>query len=125
MCRSCKYISPPATFCLYEERPKIEEFCYLLIGVIQSPLSRFDGVKKERIFLLLEGELFSNLEILSPQKKLYIHLADLSYYHGKCSNELHCILPALLIFSNETDYLHIVVNNTHISCIRTGVFFTV
>lgn len=53
---------------------------------------------------LLHNELFSTLHPLSHKQNVASHLLLYHYFHGKCFNELHSLVPPVLTFTAKTHH---------------------
>lgn len=93
--RTSKYLTPRAILCKSQIRPKVVYRSHIWTGVSHSPLSRLDKVQKR----LHRWDVAS----LSPFNR---------YFHGKCPDEMHSLVPPVLTF-RTSHAKHIVVNHPH------------
>ena len=101
--RSKKYLTPPAILYLYKSqiRPKMEYRCHLWGGAAQSTLTCLDRVQN-RLRNLVGDELFSSLEPLSHRRDVASLSLPYRYFHGKCSDEIHSLIPKAQTFTART-----------------------
>ena len=103
--RSKKYLTPAAILYLYKSqiRPKMEYCCHIWSGASKSSLSSLDKVQR-RLRRLVGDNLFSTLQPLSHRRNVASLSLFYRYYNGKCSQELHEMVPHLKTFGRSTRY---------------------
>ena len=101
--RSRKYLSPESILYLYKSqiRPKMEYCCHIWGGAAKTSLSCLDRVQR-RLRYLVGDELFSNIPPLVQRRDVASLSLFYRYHNGKCSNELHSLVPPKKEFGRET-----------------------
>ena len=101
--RSRKYLTPDAILYLFKSqiRPTMEYCCHIWGGAAQSSLSCLDRVQN-RLRNLVGDDLFSSLQPLSQRRDVASLSLLYRYFHGKCSNELHSLVPPRQTFRART-----------------------
>ena len=101
--RSRKYLTPSAILYLYKSqiRPRMEYCCHIWAGACKSSLSSLDRVQR-RLRWLIGEELFNTLQPLSHRRDVASLSLFYRYFHGRCSEELHSLVPALQSFPVRT-----------------------
>ena len=101
--RSRKYLTPASMLYLYKSqiRPLMEYCCHIWGGAAQTSLSCLDRVQR-RLRYLVGDELFSTLPPLSHRRDVASLSLFYRYYNGKCSKELHSLIPPKKEFGRET-----------------------
>ena len=101
--RSRKYLTPEAMLYLYKSqiRPQMEYCCHIWGGAAQTSLSCLDRVQN-RLRNLVGDDLFSTLPPLSLRRDVASLSLLYRYFHGRCSNELHSLVPPLQTFRVRT-----------------------
>ena len=101
--RSKRYLTPPAILYLYKSqiRPRMEYCCHIWAGSAQTSLSSLDAVQK-RLRSLVGDELFGTLQPLSHRRDVSSLSLLYRYFHGRCSEELHQMVPPLKEFGRST-----------------------
>ena len=84
-------------------RPKMEYCSHIWAGSSQQALSTIDRVQK-RMRGLVGDELFSSLQPLSLRSNVASLSLFYRYFHGKCSDELHSLVPPIREFSRNTRF---------------------
>ena len=102
---SKKFLTPEAILYLYKSqiRPKMEYCCHIWAGASKSSLSSLDRVQ-HRLKCLVGINLFSTLQPLSHRRNIASLSLFYRYYHGKCSRELHEMVPNHKKFNRNTRY---------------------
>ena len=92
--RSRKFLTPKAILYLYKSqiRPKMEYCCHIWASSSQHALSALDRVQNRMRGLLGDG-LFSSLQPLSHRRNVASLALFYRYINGKCSDELHSLVP--------------------------------
>ena len=103
--RSRKYLTPSAILYLYKSqiRPRMEYCCHIWAGACKSSLSSLDRVQR-RLRWLIGEELFNTLQPLSHRRDVASLSLFYRYFHGRCSEELHSLVPALRSFPVRTRF---------------------
>ncbi len=101
--RSRKYLTPEAMLYLYKSqiRPQMEYCCHIWGGAAQTSLSCLNRVQN-RLQNLVGDDLFSTLAPLSLRRDVASLSLLYRYFHGRCSNELHSLVPPLQTFRVRT-----------------------
>ena len=101
--RSKKYLSPSSILYLYKSqiRPKMEYCCHILGGAAKTSLSCLDRVQR-RLRYLVEDELYSTLPPLVHRRYVSSLSLFYRYLNGKCSSELHSLVPPKKESARET-----------------------
>ena len=92
--RSRKFIPPAAILYLYKSqiRPKMEYCSLIWAGSSNQALAGLDRIQN-RLQGLVSEELFSTLPPLSHRRNVATLALFYRYFHGKCSDELHSLVP--------------------------------
>ena len=103
--RSKKYLTPESILYLYKSqiRPKMEYCCHIWAGSSTTSLSILDRLQR-RIKGLIGNELFSTLHTLSYRRDVASLSLFYRYFYGKCSDELHSLIPPLWNFGRRTRF---------------------
>ena len=103
--RSKQFLTCKALLYLYKSqiRPKMEYCSHIWAGSSQQALSTLDRVQK-RMRGLVGDELFSSLQPLSHRRNVASLSLFYRYFHGKCSDELHSLVPPIREFSRNTRF---------------------
>ena len=103
--RSKKYLTPESILYLYKSqiRPKMEYCCHIWAGSSSTSLSILDRLQR-RIKGLIGDELFSTLHALSHRRDVASLSLFYRYFYGKCSDELHSLVPPLWNFGRRTRF---------------------
>ena len=103
--RTRKYLTPSAILYLYKSqiRPRMEYCCHIWAGAAQSSLACLDRVQN-RLQNLVGSDLFTTLQPLSHRRNVASLTLLYRYFHGKCSVELHSLVPPLRTFSARTRF---------------------
>ena len=103
--RSKKFLTPAAILYLYKSqiRPKMEYCCHIWSGASDASLSSLDRVQR-RLKRLVGEDLFATLQPLSHRRKVASLSLLYRYYNGKCSQELHDMVPPHMTFPRTTRY---------------------
>ena len=103
--RSKKYLTPSAILYLFKSpiRMKMEYCCHIWGGTAQTSLSCLDRVQNRLRNLVGDG-LFSTLAPLSHRREVASLALFYRYFHGKCSDELHALVPKVQKFSSMTRF---------------------
>ena len=103
--RSKKYLTPESILYLYKSqiRPKMEYCCHIWAGYSSTSLSILDRLQR-RIKGLIGDELFSTLHTLSHRRDVASLTLFYRYFYGKCSDELHSLVPPLWNFGRRTRF---------------------
>ena len=103
--RSKRYLTPPAILYLYKSqiRPRMEYCCHIWAGASQQALSCLDRVQR-RLRYLVGDSLFSSLQPLSHRRNVASLSLLYRYYNGKCSKELHEMVPPKRTFVRNTRF---------------------
>ena len=103
--RSRKFLTCKAMLYLFKSqiRPKMEYCAHIWAGSSQQALSTLDRVQK-RMRGLVGDELFSSLQPLSHRRDVASLSLFYRYFHGKCSEELHSLVPPIKEFTRSTRF---------------------
>ena len=103
--RSRKYLTPSALLYLYKSqiRLKMEYCCHLWAGCSQHALSSLDKIQN-RMRGLVGDELFASLQPLSHRRNVASLSLFYRYFQGKCSEELHSLVPKKREFTIPTRF---------------------
>ena len=103
--RSRKYLSPSSILYLYKSqiRPTMEYCCHIWSGASQRSLSSLDTVQR-RLLGLIGHDLYSTLQPLSHRRNVASISLFYRYFHGKCSQELHSLVPPNRQFQRQTRF---------------------
>ena len=103
--RSKKYLSPESLLYLYKSqvRPKMEYCCHIWSGAPQRSLSILDRLQR-RMKGLVGDVLFSTLQPLSHRRDVASLSLFYRYFNGKCSTELHGLVPPRRVFDRRTRF---------------------
>ena len=103
--RSKRFLTPAAILYLYKSqiRPRMEYCCHIWAGASQHALSCLDRVQS-RLRYLVGDSLFSSLQPLSHRRNVASLSLLYRYYNGKCSNELHEMVPPRRTFVRNTRF---------------------
>ena len=103
--RSRNFLSPSSILYLYKSqiRPTMEYCCHLWAGASHRSLSALDSVQ-HRLKGLVGPDLYSTLQPLSHRRDVASISLFYRYFHGKCSTELHSLVPPLRVFRRQTRY---------------------
>ena len=103
--RSRKYLTPNALFYLYKSqiRLRMEYCCHLWAGCSQHVLSSLDRIQS-RMRGLVGDELFASLPPLSHRRNVARLSLFYPYFQGKCSEELHSLVPQKREFPMRTRF---------------------
>ena len=74
----------------------MEYCCHIWAGASQRSLSTLDSVQK-RLLGLVGPDLYSTLQPLSHRPNVASISLFYRYFHGKCSHELHSVVPPLRV----------------------------
>ena len=110
--RSREYFTQSAILYLYKSqiRPTMEYCCHIWAGASLVSLSCLDKIQN-RLRPLVGDALFSKLEPLSHRRNVASLSLLYRYYYGKCSEELHSLVPVLYKFPRRTRFSEI--NHPH------------
>ena len=103
--RSKKFLTPKAILYLYKSqiRPKMEYCSHIWAGSSQQALLTLDRVQN-RLRGLVGDELFSSLQALSHRRNVACLSLFYRYFYGKCSDELHSLVPPIREFPRSTRF---------------------
>ena len=103
--RSKRFLTPAAILYLYKSqiRPRMEYCCHIWAGASQQSLSSLDRIQS-RIRYLVGDSLFSTLQPLSHRRNVASLALLYRYYNGRCSNELHEMVPPRKTFARNTRF---------------------
>ena len=103
--RSRKFLTCKALLYLYKSqiRPKMAYCSHIWAGSSQLALSILDLVQK-RMRCLVGDDLFSSLQPLSHRRNVASLSLFYRYFHGKCSDELHSLVPPIREFTRSTRF---------------------
>ena len=101
--RSRKYQTPSEILCKSQICPRMEYCCHIWAGACMSSLSSLDRVQR-RLRWLIGEELFNTLQPLSHRRDVASLSLFYHYFHGRCSEELHSLVPALRSFPVRTRF---------------------
>ena len=101
--RSRNFLTQSAILYLYKSqiRPRMEYCCHIWAGSSKSSLSTLDRVQR-RVRRLVGDELFKTLQPLSHRRNVSSLSLLYRYFYGKCSSELHAMVPKVLKFNRRT-----------------------
>ena len=103
--RSRKFLTPAAILYLYKSqiRPKMEYCSHIWAGSSKHELSSLDRIQ-HRIHGLVGTELFSSLDSLGHRRNVASLSLLYRYFYGKCSDELHSLVPPIREFTRMTRF---------------------
>ena len=112
--RSKKFLTPSALLYLYKSqiRPRMEYCCHLWDGSSQHSLSSLDRIQN-RMHGLVGDELFASLQTLSHRRNVASLALFYRYFHGKCSDELHSLVPKERLFLRSTRFAETSQSHPH------------
>ena len=84
-------------------RPRMEYCSHIWAGSSKHSLSSLDRIQYH-IRGLVGEELFSSLQSLSHRRNVASLALLYRYFHGKCSDELHSLVPPLRVFKRNTRF---------------------
>ena len=112
--RSRAYLTPEAILYLYKSqiRPKMEYCSHIWAGSPMNALSVLDRLQN-RIKYLIGDQLFQTLPTLGHRRNVACLSLFYRYFHGKCSTELHDLVPPQWKFNRNTRLAISCANHPH------------
>ena len=113
--RTRNFLTPAAIHYLYKSqiRPRMEYCCHIWAGSPKCSLSCLDRVQR-RMRWLIGDALFKTLQPLSHRRNVASLSLLYRYYSGKCSEELHQLVPPPKVFGKDTRLaMHTRQNHPH------------
>ena len=100
-----RFLCPESILYLYKSQvsPKMEYCSHIWAGASKTALSSLDRVQR-RVRGLVGDELFSSLQSLSHRRNVASLTLFYRYFNGKCSDELHSLVPPIKEFHHITRY---------------------
>ena len=100
-----KFLTPSSIAYLFKSqiRPRMEYCCHIWAGASESSLSKLDQVQR-RLRWLIGDELFNTLQPLPHRRNVASLSLFYRYFHGKCSDELHSLVPPIRSFPVRTRF---------------------
>ena len=103
--RSKRFLTPESLLYLYKSqiRPRTEYCSHIWAGSSKTILSALDRVQR-RMRGLVGEELFASLQSLSHRRNVASLSLFYRYFYGKCSDELHLLVPPVRDFPIRTRF---------------------
>ena len=120
------FLSPASILYIYKStiRPCMEYCCHLWAGASAECLHLLDRIQN-RIINIIGPELASDLQSLSHRRNVASLSLFYRYFHGRCSNELHELVPPPKTFFRVTRHS----SQAHpycvkVPCCKKGIYYS-
>lgn len=103
--KRCKrFFTPPDLLNIYTTyiRPKMEFNSHIWSGAPASTLELLDRVQKRALKLIGDSSVSSTVVSLEHRRNVGCVSLFYRYFHGKCSSELHGLIPEMRVFNRTT-----------------------